>query len=113
MGLKRIKRQRQLRGKEMAARLGVTEPYMSQVLAGQRDIKISMLGRITQAFDVTLAELFFDFADDVAITDHCESRRHRHICASMANESSRAAVDAYVAMVRDPLGEETICGAEN
>ena len=49
-----------LTSKEMAERLGVTESYMSQVFNGRRDVRLSMLNRMSKEFDLEASELLED-----------------------------------------------------
>jgi transcriptional regulator with XRE-family HTH domain len=49
-----------LTSKEMAERLDVTESYMSQVFNGRRDVRLSMLNRISKAFNIEAFELLED-----------------------------------------------------
>jgi hypothetical protein len=54
--LLRLRDEHGLLNKEMAERLRVTEGYMSQVLRGRRDVRISMLDRIAEEFGVKSAD---------------------------------------------------------
>ncbi|MCX8571100.1 helix-turn-helix domain-containing protein [Aminobacter sp. MET-1] len=56
----RIRDEHGLLNKEMAERLQVTEGYMSQVLRGRRDVRLSMLNRISKEFGVDASELIGD-----------------------------------------------------
>ncbi len=58
IGLERIKSQRGLKNKDLAAMLDVTEGYMSQVIRGMRDVKLTMLDKMTRVLGVTTYELF-------------------------------------------------------
>ncbi len=58
VGLERIKAQRGLKNKDLAAMLGVTEGYMSQVIRGLRDVKLTMLDKMTRELGVTTYDLF-------------------------------------------------------
>ena len=49
-----------LTSREMAERLNVTEGYMSQVLNGRRDVRLSMLNRISREFKLEASELLED-----------------------------------------------------
>lgn len=49
-----------LTSKEMAERLDVTEGYMSQVLNGRRDVRLSMLNRMSKQFGIEASELLED-----------------------------------------------------
>jgi transcriptional regulator with XRE-family HTH domain len=49
-----------LTSKEMAERLDVTEGYMSQVLNGRRDVRLSMLNRMSKEFGIEASELLED-----------------------------------------------------
>lgn len=49
-----------LMNKEMAERLKVTEGYMSQVLHGRRDVRLSMLNRMSKEFGIEAFELLED-----------------------------------------------------
>jgi transcriptional regulator with XRE-family HTH domain len=49
-----------LTSREMAERLGVTEGYMSQVLNCRRDVRLSMLNRISKEFGIEASELLED-----------------------------------------------------
>jgi len=57
IGIDRLKRDRGARAKELAEQLGVTEAYMSQVLRGMRDVKLSTLDRMAREWNVTIEEL--------------------------------------------------------
>ncbi|MCB1466132.1 MULTISPECIES: helix-turn-helix domain-containing protein [Mesorhizobium] len=54
-----------LLSKDMAERLKVTEGYMSQVLHGRRDVRLSMLNRMAKEFGIEASELLEDKWDDV------------------------------------------------
>lgn len=56
----RIRDEHGLLNKEMAERLQVTEGYMSQVMRGRRDVRLSMLNRISKEFGVDASELIGD-----------------------------------------------------
>lgn len=56
----RIRDENGLLNKEMAERLRVTEGYMSQVLHGRRDVRLSMLNRMSKEFGVDASELITD-----------------------------------------------------
>lgn len=58
VGLERIKSKRGWKNKDLAAHLGVTEGYMSEVVRGKRDIKLTMLDKMTRELEVSLEELF-------------------------------------------------------
>ncbi|MCO5067043.1 MAG: helix-turn-helix domain-containing protein [Rhizobiaceae bacterium] len=49
-----------LMNKELAVRLKVTEGYMSQVLHGRRDVRLSMLNRMSKEFGIEAYELLED-----------------------------------------------------
>lgn len=53
-----------LLSKDMAERLKVTEAYMSQVLHGRRDVRLSMLNRIAKEFGIEASELLEDKWDE-------------------------------------------------
>ncbi len=57
IGLGRLKRNRGARAKELAGQLGVTEAYMSQVLRGMRDVKLSTLDRMAREWNVDIESL--------------------------------------------------------
>lgn len=56
-GIARIKKRRGWKSKEMAAALGVSEPYMSILARGLSDVKLSMLDRMSRTLNVKLEEL--------------------------------------------------------
>ncbi|MFC0808941.1 helix-turn-helix domain-containing protein [Ensifer sp. P24N7] len=58
VGLERIKTERGWKNKDLAAKLGVTEGYMSEVARGKRDIKLTMLDKMTRELKVSIYELF-------------------------------------------------------
>jgi transcriptional regulator with XRE-family HTH domain len=63
--LVRIRDMNGLMNKEMAVRLRVTEGYMSQVLHGRRDVRLSMLNRMSKEFGIEASELLEDkWTDD-------------------------------------------------
>ena len=53
-----------LLSKDMAERLKVTEAYMSQVLHGRRDVRLSMLNRMAKEFGIEASELIEDKWDE-------------------------------------------------
>lgn len=53
-----------LLSKDMAERLKVTEAYMSQVLHGRRDVRLSMLNRMAKEFGIEASELLEDKWDE-------------------------------------------------
>ena len=55
-----------LLSKDMAERLKVTEAYMSQVLHGRRDVRLSMLNRMAKEFGIEASELIEDKWDEAA-----------------------------------------------
>lgn len=57
IGLDRLKRDRGSRAKELAEQLGVTEAYMSQVMRGMRDVKLSTLDKMAREWNVTIEDL--------------------------------------------------------
>jgi transcriptional regulator with XRE-family HTH domain len=57
IGLDRLKRDRGLRARELAEQLGVTEAYMSQVLRGMRDVKLSTLDKMAREWNVRIEDL--------------------------------------------------------
>lgn len=57
IGLDRLKRDRAVTNKELAEPLGFTESYMSQVMRGMRDVKLSTLDKIAKEWDVDIGEL--------------------------------------------------------
>jgi len=57
IGLDRLKRDRGSRAKELAEQLGVTEAYMSQVMRGMRDVKLSTLDKMAREWNVTIDDL--------------------------------------------------------
>lgn len=57
IGLDRLKRDRGLRAKELAEQLGVTEAYMSQVMRGMRDVKLSTLDKMAREWKVKIEDL--------------------------------------------------------
>lgn len=57
IGIDRLKRDRGARAKELAEQLGVTEAYMSQVLRGMRDVKLSTLDKMAREWNVSIEEL--------------------------------------------------------
>ncbi len=57
IGLDRLKRDRGSRAKELAEQLGVSEPYMSQVLRGMRDVKLSTLDKMAREWNVRIEDL--------------------------------------------------------
>lgn len=57
-GLERIKAQRGWKNKDLAAKLDVTEGYMSQVVRGMRDVKLTMLDKMTRELEVSIYDLF-------------------------------------------------------
>ncbi len=57
IGLDRLKRDRGLLGKELAEQLGVTEAYMSQVMRGLRDVKLSTLDKMGREWHVKIEDL--------------------------------------------------------
>ncbi|OHV80292.1 helix-turn-helix domain-containing protein [Ensifer sp. LCM 4579] len=58
VGLERIKAKRGWKNKDIAAKLGVTEGYMSEVVRGMRDVKLTMLDKLTRELEVSIYELF-------------------------------------------------------
>lgn len=62
--LLRIRDLNGLLSKDMAERLKVTEGYMSQVLHGRRDVRLSMLNRIAKEFGIEASELLEDKWDE-------------------------------------------------
>ncbi|RWF05843.1 MAG: XRE family transcriptional regulator [Mesorhizobium sp.] len=77
IGLERIKAERGLKNKDLAAMLGVTEGYMSQVIRGKRDVKLTMLDKMTRQFRVTTSDLFNVSEDDLRRPLREESGRRR------------------------------------
>ncbi|WJH38557.1 helix-turn-helix domain-containing protein (plasmid) [Aliirhizobium terrae] len=57
IGLDRLKRDRGLRAKVLAEQLGVTEAYMSQVMRGMRDVKLSTLDKMAREWNVRIEDL--------------------------------------------------------
>lgn len=57
IGLDRLKRERGSRAKELAEQLGVTEAYMSQVMRGMRDVKLSTLDKMAREWNVKIEDL--------------------------------------------------------
>lgn len=57
ISLRRLKRDRGSRAKELAEQLGVTEAYMSQVMRGMRDVKLSTLDKMAREWNVTIEDL--------------------------------------------------------
>ncbi len=57
IGLDRLKRNRGARAKELAEQLGVTEAYMSQVMRGMRDVKLSTLDKMAREWNVKIEDL--------------------------------------------------------
>jgi transcriptional regulator with XRE-family HTH domain len=57
IGIDRLKRDRGARAKELAEELVVTEAYMSQVLRGMRDVKLSTLDRMSREWNVSIESL--------------------------------------------------------
>src|SRR5690606_7925959 len=57
-GLEGIKARHGWKNKDLAAKLDVTEGYMSQVMRGMRDVKVSMLQKMISELDVDVEELF-------------------------------------------------------
>ncbi|MCO5067035.1 MAG: helix-turn-helix domain-containing protein [Rhizobiaceae bacterium] len=55
--LSRIRDEQGLLNKDMAERLQVTEGYMSQVLRGRRDVRLSMLNRMSKEFGIAASDL--------------------------------------------------------
>lgn len=49
-----------LTSRELAERIDVTESYMSQVLNCRRDVRLSMLNRISKEFGIEASELLED-----------------------------------------------------
>lgn len=49
-----------LTSREMAERIDVTESYMSQVINGRRDVRLSMLNRMSKEFGIEASELLED-----------------------------------------------------
>ncbi len=57
IGLDRLKRARGTTNKELAEPLGFTESYMSQVMRGMRDVKLSTLDKMAKEWNVSIEEL--------------------------------------------------------
>ena len=57
IGLDRLKLVRGVTNKELAAPLGFTESYMSQVMRGKRDVKLSTLDKMAKEWNVGIDEL--------------------------------------------------------
>ncbi|GLS35041.1 hypothetical protein GCM10010869_06290 [Mesorhizobium tianshanense] len=57
-GLKRLKALRGWKNKDLAKHLGVSEAYMSEMMRGIRDVKLSMLDRLKKSLGVTTLDLF-------------------------------------------------------
>lgn len=53
-----------LRNKHIAERLKITESYISQLLRGKRDVRLSMLNRIAKEFGIEASELLSDKWDE-------------------------------------------------
>ncbi|MFA1677234.1 helix-turn-helix domain-containing protein [Rhizobium mongolense] len=89
IGLERIKTKRGWKNKDLAAHLGVTEGYMSEVVRGMRDIKLTMLDKMTRQLEVSIYELFEVCETDVKPTKQRVARRpkkktaDRHLPQSM------------------------------
>lgn len=74
-GLERIKAQRGWRNKDLAAKLDVTEGYMSQVVRGMRDVKLTMLDKMTRELEVSIYDLFEVSEEDLQPPRQEEKRR--------------------------------------
>jgi transcriptional regulator with XRE-family HTH domain len=75
IGLERIKALRGWKNKHLAAKLGVTEGYMSQVIRGMRDVKLTMLDKMTRELDVTTYDLFDVSEEDLQLSHRRKERR--------------------------------------
>ncbi|MET2832236.1 helix-turn-helix domain-containing protein [Mesorhizobium shangrilense] len=74
-GLERIKAQRGWKNKDLAAKLDVTEGYMSQVARGMRDVKLTMLDKMTRELEVSIGDLFEVSEEDLQPPRQEEKRR--------------------------------------
>ncbi|MCR6727717.1 helix-turn-helix domain-containing protein [Agrobacterium fabrum] len=58
-GLQRLKAARGLKNKDLAASIGVSEAYVSNMMRGKRDVKLTMLDRLrTTKLGVTVLDMF-------------------------------------------------------
>ncbi|WFS69593.1 helix-turn-helix transcriptional regulator (plasmid) [Agrobacterium leguminum] len=75
IGLERIKTERGWKNKDLAAHLGVTEGYMSEVVRGKRDIKLTMLDKMTRELGVSIKDLFEVCQEEVKPAKQRSARR--------------------------------------
>jgi transcriptional regulator with XRE-family HTH domain len=92
IGLERIKLQRGWKNKDLAAKLGVTEGYMSQVIRGMRDVKLTMLDKMTRELGVTTYDLFDVSEEDLQHSPRQEEGRRskKKTRSERASERARA-----------------------
>jgi DNA-binding Xre family transcriptional regulator len=57
-GLQRVKAARGLKNKDLAAGIGVSEAYVSNMIRGRRDVKLTMLERLRVKLGVTVLDMF-------------------------------------------------------
>ncbi|MER9580898.1 helix-turn-helix transcriptional regulator [Mesorhizobium sp. M0276] len=73
-GLERIKAQRGWKNKDLAAKLDLTEGYMSQVVRGKRDVKLTMLDKMTRQLEVSIYDLFEVSEQDLQVPTRQEEK---------------------------------------
>ena len=77
IGLNRLKSDRGLTNKDLAEQLGVTEPYISQVTRGKRDVKLTTLDKMTRVWNISIEYLFTVTEDDLSRIAASKARRRK------------------------------------
>lgn len=85
IGLGRLKSERGLTNKDLAEQLGVSEPYISQVTRGMRDVKLTTLDKMTRVWSVTIEDLFTVTEDDLARIAASKARRRKRKTAPLSS----------------------------
>lgn len=57
ISLKQLRIDKGLTAKELATKIGISQPYLSQIEAGSRSASLELLGKIAEAVDVSYSEL--------------------------------------------------------
>lgn len=77
ISLGRLKAQRGLTNKQLAASLGVTEAYVSQITRAMRDIKSTTIDKMMREWHVSFEELFTVTEDDLTRIEKIETHRSK------------------------------------
>lgn len=75
IGLDRLKTERGTTARQLAEELGMSETYMSNLMRGDRDVKLTTLDKMTRVWNVTIEDLFNVTDEDIARFEASKARR--------------------------------------